>query len=91
MLVGISLVRNEEDLVETTLRHHLRQGVEHFLIADNGSTDGTARALERLARKDRRIRWTRTGDVGFHQAGLVTDLACEAMKNDASSCGFNGA
>lgn len=84
MLFGISLVRNEEDLVETTLRHHLRQGVEHFLIADNGSTDGTARVLERLARTDRRIGWTRTGDAGFHQAELVTDLAREAMKNGAS-------
>ena len=83
MIVGISLVRNEEDLVETTLRHHLRQGVEHFLIADNGSTDGTARVLDRLARKDRRIRWTRIGDVGFHQGELVTDLAREAMKNGA--------
>ena len=84
MLVGISLMRNEEDLVETTLRHHMRQGVELFLIADNGSTDGTPRVLEQLARKDRRLRWTRTGDVGFHQAQFVTDLAREAMKSGAS-------
>ncbi len=84
MLFGISLVRNEEDLVETTLRHHFRQGVEHVLIADNGSTDGTARLLERLARTDRRIGWSRTGDVGFQQAELVTDLGREAMKKGAS-------
>ncbi|MBV8425864.1 MAG: glycosyltransferase family 2 protein, partial [Hyphomicrobiales bacterium] len=65
MLVGISLMRNEEDLVATALRHHLRQGVELFLVADNGSTDGTTRVLDGLGRNDRRIRWTRTGDVGF--------------------------
>ena len=35
-------MRNEEDLCATTLRHHLRQGVELFLVADNGSTDGSA-------------------------------------------------
>ncbi|MBV9115173.1 MAG: glycosyltransferase family 2 protein [Hyphomicrobiales bacterium] len=84
MLVGISLIRNEEDLVETTLRHHLRQGVEHILIADNGSTDGTARVLEKLARQDRRIHWTRSGDLSFQQAELVTDLARTAIKNGAS-------
>ncbi|MBV8763790.1 MAG: glycosyltransferase family 2 protein [Hyphomicrobiales bacterium] len=84
MLFGISLVRNEEDLVETTLRHHLRQGVEELLIADNGSSDATIRVLSRLAREDRRIRWSRTGEVGFHQAEFVTDLAREAMKRGAS-------
>ncbi|MBW0005209.1 MAG: glycosyltransferase family 2 protein [Hyphomicrobiales bacterium] len=77
-------MRNEEDLVATTLRHHLRQGIELFLVADNGSTDGTTRVLDRLGRNDRRIRWTRTGDVGFHQAEIVTDLAREAMKKGAS-------
>ncbi|MBV9520661.1 MAG: glycosyltransferase family 2 protein [Hyphomicrobiales bacterium] len=84
MLVGISLVRNEEDLVETTLRHHLRQGVEQIFIADNGSTDATARVLAKLARQDRRIHWTRSGDVGFRQAELVTELAREAMKLGAN-------
>ena len=84
MLVGISLVRNEEDLVEINLRHHFRQGIERVLIADNGSTDGTARELEKLARWDRRIHWRRTGDIGFQQAQLVTELAQEAMRMGAS-------
>jgi glycosyltransferase involved in cell wall biosynthesis len=84
MFVGISLVRNEEDLVEITLRHHLGQGLDLLLVADNDSTDATARVLEKAARQDRRIRWSRTGDIGFHQAQVVTDLARSAMKRGAT-------
>jgi hypothetical protein len=84
MLVGISIVRNEEDLVATAVRHHLRQGVDLVLIADNDSTDGTVRCLERLAAMDRRILWSRTGDVGFRQAEAVTALAREAVRRGAT-------
>ena len=84
MLVGISIVRNEEDLVATAVRHHLRQGVDLVLIADNDSTDGTVRCLERLAAMDRRILWSRTGDVGFRQSQAVTELAREAVRRDAT-------
>ncbi len=83
MLVGISIVRNEEDLVETTIRHHLAQGVELVLIADNDSTDGTVRELERLAKLDRRIRWSRTGNIGFRQSEVATELARSALKSGA--------
>jgi glycosyltransferase involved in cell wall biosynthesis len=84
MLVGISLVRNEEDLVATAIRHHLRQGLDLILIADNDSTDGTVRCLERLAAMDRRIVWSRTGDIGFRQSAAVTELAREAVVRGAS-------
>ncbi|SDR53371.1 Glycosyl transferase family 2 [Rhizobiales bacterium GAS113] len=84
MLVGIALVRNEEDLVETTIRHHLAQGLDRILIADNDSTDATARLLEKLATSDRRILWSRTGNSGFHQAEAVTELAQAALKLGAS-------
>ena len=83
MIVGISMVRNEHDLIETTLRHHLRQGVERLTVADNGSTDGTARALARSARTDRRIRWTQAG-TGFNQSDVVTELARSAAKDGAT-------
>ena len=47
---AISIVRNEADVVGLTLQHHLRQGVEAILIADNGSTDGTLDILHEFAR-----------------------------------------
>jgi glycosyltransferase involved in cell wall biosynthesis len=84
MLVGISIIRNEEDLVETTIRHHLREGVELLLIADNDSTDGTVHVLEKMAKLDRRVRWSRTGSTGFHQSEAVTELSRSALKSGAT-------
>jgi hypothetical protein len=54
-LVMTLLVRDEADLLRTHLEHHLAQGVDFFLITDNGSLDATpaiaAAAVERgLAR-----------------------------------------
>ena len=40
------LVRDAEDLIETNLRFHRAQGVDLFLIGDNGSTDRTLEILE---------------------------------------------
>jgi hypothetical protein len=45
------LVRDEADLLRTHLEHHLAQGVDFFLITDNGSSDATpAIAAEAVAR-----------------------------------------
>ena len=48
---AISIVRNEADVVGLTIEHHLRQGVDAILIADNGSTDGTLDILHEFARE----------------------------------------
>jgi Glycosyl transferase family 2 len=40
------LVRDAEDLIETNLRYHHAQGVDLFLVGDNGSTDRTLEILE---------------------------------------------
>ena len=45
------LVRDEIDVVEANVRFHAARGVEHFVVTDNGSVDGTREALEALARE----------------------------------------
>src|SRR5215208_3317045 len=40
-------VRDEADIIEDNLRYHRAQGVDFFVIADTGSTDGTLEILER--------------------------------------------
>lgn len=46
-LVMALKVRNEEEVIETNLRYHAAQGVDAFIVIDNGSTDGTAEILRR--------------------------------------------
>jgi len=78
-LVGISMVRNEADIVDLTIRHHLRLGCDSVLVVDNGSTDRTVAVLRRLAKSDRRIKWTR--DPGpLRQSEIMTTLAREAYR-----------
>jgi Glycosyl transferase family 2 len=39
-------VRNEADIIEDNLRYHRAQGVDFFIVLDNGSTDQTVEILE---------------------------------------------
>jgi glycosyltransferase involved in cell wall biosynthesis len=47
---GVSMVKDEADIIEITISNLFVQGVDHLLIADNMSTDGTREILEKLAR-----------------------------------------
>jgi hypothetical protein len=41
------LARDDADIIEANLRYHHAQGVDFFVVGDNGSTDGTLEILER--------------------------------------------
>jgi hypothetical protein len=47
---AISIVRNESDIIGFTVEHLLREGVDHVVVADNLSKDGTNDILAGLAR-----------------------------------------
>ena len=40
-------VRDEADVLDENLRWHRAQGIDHFIVTDNGSTDGTMEILRR--------------------------------------------
>jgi hypothetical protein len=48
-LVGLYVVRNEEDLLEVNLRHHFSTAIDAAIAIDNGSTDRTLDVLLRLS------------------------------------------
>jgi hypothetical protein len=46
-VVVVCIVRNEADYLEEWIAYHVALGVDHVVIYDNGSTDGSAALLER--------------------------------------------
>jgi predicted O-methyltransferase YrrM len=80
-IFGVMVVRNEADILAVNVAHHLALGIDYFLIADNGSSDGTTSLLEELGR-DGRVRWT-SADGVFHQSEVTTALAREAFLRGA--------
>lgn len=81
LLYGVSMVRNEEDVVRANVLYHLAAGFDRVLIVDNASTDGTRGILRKLG-KDPRVRWTR--DRGsFRQGEIFTRLARQAFAEGA--------
>jgi len=76
-LAALMMVRNEADIVATTIRYHRGAGVTDFFVVDNGSTDGTDRVLAHLADEVPGLRWTKD-DGPFAQSAVTTELARQA-------------
>lgn len=45
------VVRDEEDILEKNIEHHLGAGVDKIIVMDNGSIDGTVDILDKYQRK----------------------------------------
>lgn len=81
MIVAVTMVRNEADIIETTLRHTATQ-VDHIICADNLSTDGTSDILHRLA-AELPLTVVADDDPAYLQADKMTRLALDAMNMGA--------
>lgn len=81
IVAGIAMVRNEADIIRVNVRHHLSLGLDWITVVDNGSTDGTDRVLQDLAR-DGRLRWRRDDSL-YRQSTQHTKLAREAQREGA--------
>jgi hypothetical protein len=92
-LAMVLMVRDEADIIEDNLRYHRAQGVDFFVVADTGSTDGTLDILEEHERggilRLERIpsRWRSPAEEGEVQTE-ITRLAWEmdadwVIHNDA--------
>lgn len=76
-IVMTILVRNEDDIIGENLKYHLNSGVDHFIITDHHSTDGTLdvlREYEKLGVAEVRVE----GSNEHRQAQWVTEMARKA-------------
>lgn len=78
---GVSLVKDEADIIEGTIRHMAGE-VDALLVMDNGSTDGTREILHQLATE---LPLTVVDDPSgtFGQSGKITELADKAHAQGA--------
>jgi hypothetical protein len=74
MLVMTLLVKNERDIIEANVNFHRARGVEHFIVTDNGSSDGTRDLLDMLAKSVPMTAWDEPGD-DYSQHRWVTRMA----------------
>jgi len=79
---AVAMVRNERRTVGRVIRHLLAEGVDHVLVADNLSVDGTHRILDRLA-ASLPVTVVDDPDPAFRQAEKMTELARRAGRSGA--------
>lgn len=76
-LVMTIMVRDEIDVLPAMLEHHIAQGIDQFVVTDNGSVDGTLQLLEDY--RDRGLVQLHEDPVHQkQQTGTVTKMAREA-------------
>lgn len=78
-VVGVTMVKDEVDIVARTVGHMASQ-VDHIIVADNMSTDGTREVLDAMTR-DLNVTVVDDLEVGYHQSAKMTELALQARLN----------
>ncbi len=74
--VGVAMVRNEIDIVEAFVRHALAT-VDHLVVLDNGSHDGTLDALHSLRQEGLALEVIEDAEPGKRQSERTTRLMRE--------------
>jgi len=73
------LVRNEADIIRQNIDFHRSQGVDHFLVMDHGSDDGTTEILQDYHQQGF-LDLLRQENPGYYQSIWVTEMArCAAQ------------
>lgn len=86
-LFGVSMVRNESDVVEAFVRHNLAV-LDALVIVDHGSIDGTSEILAKLQAEGLALRVVTDPQPAYRQAATMTALARGALAQDGADFVF---
>lgn len=79
-VVAVTMVKDEADIIAVTVAHMAAQ-VDHVIVADNGSTDGTFEQLNQLACCLGNVTVTQDPDPAYFQSEKMTALAGMAWRD----------
>lgn len=77
------LVRDEVDIVEANIRYHLEQGVDHIIVTDNVSVDGTTDIVQDFVRQGVAT-YVHEPDLTYEQSKWVSRMAALASAAGAN-------
>src|SRR5437773_4876324 len=80
-LLGVAMVRDEADVIETFVRHNLNF-LDGLAIIDHCSVDGTAEILKKLQSEGLPLRIVRNPDPAYFQSRLMTEIARETLQRE---------
>lgn len=86
-LFGITMVRNEADIIEAFVRHNLAV-LDGLAVIDHGSLDGTTEILGKFQDEGLPLRVARDSNPGFFQAERMTGLARETLARERADFVF---
>lgn len=86
-LFGVTMVRNEADVIEAFVRHNLSV-LDGLTVVDHGSLDATAGILAKLQAEGLPLRVERHPDPDFRQSEIMTTLARAAFERDVADFVF---
>lgn len=73
-LIGVSMVKNEADIIEVFVRHNL-QYLDHLIVLDHDSADETPRILKQLLSEGLPLTLTTITSPAFEQASHLSKMA----------------
>lgn len=86
-LVGVTMVRNEADIVEVFVRHNLTI-LDGLVVVDHGSADATLRILDALCRERLPLVVLRNESVGYLQPAIMTQVTRQAFASTGADFVF---
>lgn len=81
---AVTMVKDEADVIYGTIEHLLGEGVDGIIVADNGSTDHTAREARGLSGGDVPVIVVDDPDPAYYQSAKMTHLADLARDRGAT-------